>query len=98
MRQDLEIRRRVLAVAYRRYIEADLSWTRARQAARLWFPEPNRPYRWTIGDPRSPLRQLYERRQKALIRLVAARRKLAEARSPMDRKSVGLFLLVNASA
>jgi hypothetical protein len=97
MRNDLDKRRRVLAVTYQRYLEADLSWDRARGAARLWFPEADRPYRWTIGEPSSPVRLLYERRQRALEQFFAARRKLIQARNRKPEETGKVFLLMHVS-
>lgn len=93
MRTELERSRRLLAVTYRRYVEAELCWVRARTAARQWFPEASRPYRWTIGSPRSPMRQVYENRQRALLQLAAARRKFRDARARVERQPTVIALL-----
>ena len=85
MQDDLRVRRRVLAVTYQRYVEADLSWIRACQAARDWFPADDRPYRRAIGDPSSPIRRIYERRQRALVQLMAARLKLKQAQRRLEK-------------
>ncbi|MEQ9259466.1 MAG: hypothetical protein RIG84_10220 [Roseovarius sp.] len=93
MRNELERSRRLLVVTYRRYVEAELCWVRARQAAQSWFPQTNRPYRWTIGTPHSPMRQVYENRQRALLQFAAARRKFREAKVRMERRPRVIALL-----
>jgi len=93
MHNDLDLRRRVLTMTYLRYAEADLSWRRACAAARWWFPDGDRPPRRTIGAPKSPVRKVYDRRQRALAQFMAARRKLSQARARLDRKAPEILLL-----
>ncbi|WP_320179005.1 hypothetical protein [Roseovarius pacificus] len=93
MHNDLNLRRRVLTMSYLRYAEADLSWRRACAAARGWFPDGDRPPRRTIGAPKSPVRLVYDRRQRALAQFLAARRKLLQARARLDRKAPDILLL-----
>lgn len=93
MRHDLELRKRVLAMTYLRYAEADLSWRRVSAAARQWFPESDRPQRWTIGAPKSPVRKVYERRQRALAQFLAARRKLTQAKERLGPRCPKVLLL-----
>ena len=80
MHKDLEIRRAVLVTTYRRYLEADRAWTVALRETRAWFPAQSRPNRAAIGNPDSPVRRLYERRQRALEQLEIARLKLEVAK------------------
>lgn len=80
MHADLLTRRRVLMLTYRRYVDADRAWNIALDDVKRWFPLNSRPARWVIGDPGSPIRRLYERREQALLQLEAARRKLDAAR------------------
>ena len=79
MHRQLEAHRRVMIIAYRRYITADRALETARSTARSWFPEA--PTRGTalIGNPGSRIRHLYERRDRALARLELARQALDEA-------------------
>lgn len=93
MDRDLDQSRRLLAMTYRRYIEADLGWVRARRAARAWFPEESQPYRWTMGSPQSRLRQIYERRQRALVQLATARQKFLRAKERMEKRRRVILLL-----
>ncbi len=93
MHRDLDQSRRLLARNYRRYIEAELGWIRARRAARAWFPEDSRPYRWTMGSPQSRLRQIYERRQRAILQLATARQKFRRAKAGMENRRRAIFLL-----
>ncbi len=96
MRQELLARRRALIVIYNRYVEADASWRRARHLARACFPEASKPYRWTIGNPRSPVRHLFEQRQKALEQLSAARTKFFAAKKRAAQHNVTVLRLVRA--
>jgi len=86
MQPELEAPRRLLLVAYRRYVEADRDWTVAARAARAWFPALDAPPRGVIGQPGSRLRRLYDRRERALQRLLAAREKLERARRRVRRR------------
>ncbi|KAA9007782.1 hypothetical protein [Histidinibacterium aquaticum] len=98
MYNDLDRRRRVLIMTYQRYTEADLAWRRACATARGWFPEGDRPPRRMIGGPESPVRKIYDRRQRALEQFMAAERKLSQARARPDRKTPGMLLLEFSSA
>lgn len=93
MHRDLDQNRRLLAMAYQRYIEAELVWIRARGAARAWFPEDSRPYRWTMGSPQSRLRRIYERRQRAILQLAVARQKFRRAKARMENRRRLILLL-----
>jgi hypothetical protein len=79
MQRHLDAHRRLLIMAYQRYVVAD----RALQAARLnavsWFPEAPARGTMLIGDPGSRIRRLYERRDRALAHLTLAQRVLDEA-------------------
>lgn len=85
MDKELLVRRRVLHLTYRRYLEADLAWARARREARSWFPPAARPPRGAIGDPESRMRRLHDRRADALQRMQVAMLKLQVARRRLDR-------------
>ena len=93
MERDLDQSRRLLAITYQRYIEADLGWVRARRAARAWFPKESLPYRWTMGSPQSRLRHIYETRQRALVQLATARRKFQRAKQRMEMRRRVILLL-----
>jgi len=93
MDRDIDQNRRLLAMTYRRYIEADLGWVRARRAARAWFPEESQPYRWTMGSPQSRLRQIYEQRERALVQLAAARQKFLRAKARMEKRPRVILIL-----
>ena len=66
MHADLETRRRVLLLTYRRYLEADRAWNTALREMRTWFPTTRRPVSAIIGNPGSPIRRLYEQRARAM--------------------------------
>lgn len=80
MHPDLATRRRVLLVNYRRYLEADQAWNVATREMKTWFPTASQPRPLAIGNPGSPIRRLYEQRERAMLQLEAARLKLEVAR------------------
>lgn len=87
MESELETRRRLLRVTYWRYIEADRAWTVALGEMKRWFPASARPYRASMGNPGSRIRQLYEDRARAILQLQAAREKLDVAKQRLaDRR------------
>ncbi len=89
MHPDLETRRRVLIVMYRRYMEADRCWNVALREMRSWFPAENQPNASRIGNPGSPIRRLYEQRKRAMAQLEAARMQLDVARQRLTKKRRG---------
>ena len=88
MHADLAARRRLLLLAYHRYIEADRSWTVAIEEMKAWFPPEPSSRRSSIGNPGSPIRQLYERREKAISRLEVARIKLEVGKQRLAGRAV----------
>lgn len=80
MHADLETRHRVLLLVYRRYLAADRAWSLAPREVKAWFPSDNQPNPFTIGDPGSRIRRLYDNRDRAMLQLHAARLKLRLAR------------------
>lgn len=89
MDEHLEVQRRILIVAYRRYLVADQSLQAARAAALSWFPEAPPRSNMLIGDPGSRIRRLLDRRDRALARLYLARRELEAAKSRLLQQRVG---------
>jgi hypothetical protein len=63
---DLNFRRRVLVVLYRKYLDADLAWVLAQREVLSWFPLGARPAGSLMGNRGSHLRRLCERRDRAL--------------------------------
>ena len=86
MHTDLATHRRVLFVMYQRYQQADRTWNIALREMRMWFPVERRPSRSTIGDPGSPIRRLYEERERSIVRLHAARLKLKIAKERLSKR------------
>ena len=86
MHADLLTRRRVLISTYRRYLDADRAWHIALDEMKLWFPATSRPGPSVIGNPGSPIRKLYERRERALLQLEVARFKLDAARQRLAER------------
>ena len=80
MKTELLHHRRALMKAYRRYLAADIAWRHAQEDALAWFPSHARPQVPPIGQPGSPVRRLYDRRERALLRFVVIRRTLNELR------------------
>ena len=93
MTNDVDRSRHLLVLTYRRFLDAELGWIRARRAARAWFPQSSQPYRWTIGSPKSQLRRVYENRQRALLQMEAARRKFQQAKAQLERRQTMITLL-----
>lgn len=79
MHEGMENQRRILIIAYRRYLVADRALKAARRAALVWFPDLPPKSAMLIGDPGSPIRRLHDRRQRALARLVLVRQELKTA-------------------
>lgn len=101
MQPELVIRHRVLVRAERSYTQSDLAWRRAAERARAWFPADDRPAMPPIGDPGSPLRKLWETRERSIARLMAARAKLDVERERSARRQAQvparrILLLVDA--
>lgn len=86
MHTDLETRRRVLLVTYRRYLEAERALTIARRDMKAWFPANSRPLETAIGQPGSRIRGIYDRRERAMLQLATAKAKLEEARRRLAAK------------
>ena len=83
MHIELVTRRCALLTSYRRYLEVDREWDVALRDLHRWFPEESRTGIFAVGDPGSPVRQLYVRRQRALQQLEAMRLKLEIAKRRM---------------
>lgn len=84
MRADLELRRRALAAILQRYLDADRALNAASRDMKAWIPPERQPYLTAIGEPGSPIRRLYERRERAVLQLQAARLKLETAKRRLD--------------
>jgi hypothetical protein len=94
MDSDLAVRRRAVAILYRRYLDAERAWNEAVREAASWFPAPSRPRPGAIGAPRSPLRRLHERRERAVAQLEVAVLKLKVARRRRaERRAIGIRFL-----
>ena len=79
MTHDLELRRCALGTSYQRHVAADRAWHLAKKETLTWFPTGRRASDFPIGNPSSPLRQILERRNKALARMAVAHLKLRVA-------------------
>ena len=95
MQSDLDLRRRVLVKLYRRYIAADRAFVVATRTAVGWLPEAPPEKLTVIGNPGSPVRRLYDRREEALERLLVAREKLAAARQRQATGRRVVYLLAS---
>ncbi|MDU8945815.1 hypothetical protein [Ovoidimarina sediminis] len=80
-------RRRVLVISYQRFLAADRAWVEASDAAREWVRGMPKSV-LAIGAPRSRIRSLYSKRERALTRLQVAKLKLEEARVRFEVKQV----------
>jgi hypothetical protein len=91
MHPDLRVRRRLLVLSYRRYLDADRAWALAEREARAWLPAKTPPPVALVGNPGSRVRRLYETRERALARLLLAREKLEQGRLRLDdRRARGI--------
>lgn len=86
MDADLKSRRRALQVVYRRYLQADAEWAEACATLNTWFPEKRDPKTAVIGNPGSRIRQLHDRRDRAMLQLDIALRKLNIARHRLAQR------------
>ncbi|WP_108484787.1 hypothetical protein [Oceaniglobus ichthyenteri] len=86
MHADLETRRRVLIVMYRRYLDADRCWNLAVREMKLWFPTEDQHSLSRLGNPGSFIRRRYEQRERALALLTAAHLKLDVARQRLAKR------------
>jgi hypothetical protein len=91
MQPDLDLRRRVLVKFYRRYVAADRAWVLETRSAAAWLPEAPPGKLALIGNPGSRVRRLYDRREEALERLLAARAKLETARRRQAARTILLI-------
>lgn len=101
MNTDLLTRRRALLVTYRRYLAADRAWALALREMKTWFPAASRPGASAIGNPGSPIRRLFEQRERALLQFETARLKLEVAKQRFAareraRRPVRVMLITSA--
>jgi hypothetical protein len=87
MQQELTAYHRLLVVSYRRYLDADLTLTLARDEMRTFFPAGSMPPRGAIGAPGSRMRRLHEDRDRALLRLQSSYEKLRAARARVAQRN-----------
>lgn len=85
MHPDLYKRKSFLVLARARYDQADAEWRAAVRAAAALVPEARRRNCWSIGNPGSQIRRLYEQRDRSLQQLTVAKVKLEAARKRLDR-------------
>jgi hypothetical protein len=94
MHRRFEVQRRILFQAYQRYLACERALDEAQSIALSWFPEAHVRGLEQIGNPGSRIRQLYERRDRAVARLRLARQALEEAqRGVRARGRQHLFLI-----
>lgn len=85
MHPDLKKRRSFLILARSRYDAADTEWRAALREAAALVPGVRRRNCWSIGNPGSQIRRLYEARDRSLQQLTVARVKLEAARRRLER-------------
>ncbi len=83
---ELQIRRRAVAMAYRRYLEADYAWNSSTQSAMSWFHAARQAHVAIIGNPGSKVRRLYRQRERAMLQLETARLKLNAAKTRLLKR------------
>ena len=95
MDRRLEGYRRVLFVAYQRYLAADRALQIAQAGALRWFPNARTRGTALIGNPGSRIRLLYERRDRAIARLQLSREALERAEAQFRNRSRSKVLLID---
>jgi len=80
MHRDIETNRRVLLLAYRRFLEVDRAWDMALREVNSWFPSAGKVGLSILGNPGSPIRRLHDQRDRAIRQLEAAYQKLEVAK------------------
>lgn len=87
MHPDLKKRRSFLILARTRYEVADAEWRAALREASVLVPGVRRRNCWSIGNPGSQIRRLYEARDRTLQQLTVAKVKLETARKRLERSN-----------
>ncbi len=90
MHVDLHTRRKLCIAAYAEYQDADRAWEKALTEASELVPDMVGRGYWRLGNRGSQIRQLYERRDRALQKMIVARLKLGEAKKRLSRRSGSL--------
>lgn len=86
MQEELAAYHRLLVIAYRRYLDADLVLALATNDMRTFFPADRMTYRGTIGAPGSRVRRLHEERDRALLRLQSSYEKSRAAKARVEQR------------
>ncbi len=86
MHADLKSRRRLLVNASQSYLVADGAWRQGLREARAFIPDAINHNVWKIGNLGSRIRKLYEARDRALQRLVAAQLKIQVAKKRIQNR------------
>ncbi|PUB16183.1 hypothetical protein [Yoonia sediminilitoris] len=94
MHADLVTRRRVLLLTYQRYMAADRAWKLAIRETQSWFPPARQSPASKMGNPGSPMRRLYDRRERAIQQLQTARLKLEVAKERLAKRHRQPVLLI----
>lgn len=82
----LRKRRTMLVRASTIYHQADTEWRAGLRAAEALVPGIRGRGYWSIGNPGSRIRRLYDRRERALQRLAVAMLKMKVARERLRRR------------
>ncbi|OSQ42795.1 hypothetical protein MGEO_20260 [Marivita geojedonensis] len=88
------VQRRVLIRAYQKYLASERAFEDARRSALMWFPGMDTRHIEPIGNPGSLIRQLYDRRERAIARLRLAQKALDDAQSRLTRRRSHQVLLI----
>jgi len=76
----LRVQRHVYVAAYEEYLRADRDWLVGLERVGALVPDAMGRGFWTLGNPGSKVRRSYQRRDRALQKLMAARSKLENAK------------------
>lgn len=94
MERRYRVQRRVLIRAYQTYLASERAFEDARRAALTWFPGVDTRHIEPIGNPGSLIRQLYDRRERAIARLRLAQKALDDAQSRLGQRTTRRVLLI----
>lgn len=76
-------------MSYKRYVEADAAWSAAVQDAMGWFPGRSKTNLAIVGNPGSPVRSLYAKRERAVLQMAVALEKFKTAKMRLNARRTG---------
>jgi hypothetical protein len=93
MKPDHQTYRRVLQIYYRRYLRAERALRIAQNEAASWLPTKQHRMVLLIGNPGSRMRELYERRNRAMEQLSLVQQEFDALRKPIPSARARIMLI-----